>query len=363
MYRFFFILSLSALSAGARAQYVSLNKTELMDLRRLVDTNEAYKTAFAPLKTEADAALGQAPNPIGRIRSEGLLEGNPLKTASLKAVEDGPKVYSLALVYRLYHQRRYLDKARDFLLAWSRTNKATGDPIDETKLEDMITGYDLIRDECSTADRSLVDAWMDSVATAEAFSKSSRPGKTTAINNWNAHRLKIITLIAYTIHTTAYDTICHTGLEAQLAVNLNPDGTTWDLLERDAFHYHLYDLEPLLRTCMVLQRATGKDYFTCQTSSGASVKHSVDYLLPYMTGEKTHGEFVNSKVPFDRQRAQNHEKGYESGTLFDPKSGLYALSLAAYFDRAYLPVIQEAAGEGGKYMSWTLAMSLLQTRH
>ncbi|TDW96593.1 alginate lyase family protein [Dinghuibacter silviterrae] len=360
MTRIPFILFFVALAAGTRAQFVSLNKTELSTLRHLIDTSDAYKTVFAPLKTAADEALGQTPNPIEKIRSEGLLQGNPLKTASLKAVEDGQKVYSLALVYRLDRQRRYLDKARDYLLAWARTNKATGDPIDETKLEDMITGYDLVRGEFSTADRSPVDAWLDSVAAAEAFSKYARPGKTTSFNNWNSHRLKIVTLIAYTIHTTVYDTICRQGLEAQLAVNLNADGTTWDLLERDAFHYHLYDLEPLLRTCMVLQRATGKDYFTWQTPKGASIKHCVDYLLPYMTGEKTHGEFVNSKVAFDQQRGKNHEKGYESGTLFDPKNGLYALSLAAYFDRSYLPVIQQAGGGG--FFSWTLAMSLLQAR-
>lgn len=348
-------ISLSVPGACVNAQYVSLTGQEVQKLRTAVHDNKV----FTPIMTTAQAALNQTPNPIEKITSEGLLEGNPAKTASLKAVEDAHKVYCVALVYRLYGGQAYLDKATEFLLAWSKTNKATGDPIDETKLEDMITGYDLVRSEIPSPKRDLIDQWLDSIAQAELTSKSSKPGKKTAINNWNSHRIKIITLVAYTLHAARYDSTIRDEWEKQLAINLNPDGTTLDFIERDAFHYHIYDLEPLLTTAIVLYRATGRNYFDYRTPKDASLRKSVDFMVPFMTGEKTHGEFVNSTVPFDRQRAQNHEKGYIAGTLFEPKNGLFALSLAAFFDPAYEAVIRQVPGEGG---NWQLVLDSVRRK-
>jgi hypothetical protein len=85
-------------------------------------------------------------------------------------------------------------------------------------------------------------------------------------------------------------------------------------------------------------------------------------MVPYMTGEKTHGEFVNSTVPFDQQRAKNHEKGYEAGTLFKPESGLYTLSLAAYFDAKYLTVIKQTTKNDPFYFNWQLALNSVKRK-
>ena len=353
----------SAFVANVDAQIVSLNNSEARALRYSIDTNKntpsTYKKAFEPYLISAQKALIETPNPIEKILSQGLLEGNPQKIASLKAVADCYKVYSLAIVYKLYGEEKYLDKAQDYLLAWSKLNKATGDPINETKLEDMVTAYDLIRDKISSTNKAIIDAWMESIADTELNSESAKPGKGTAINNWNSHRIKMIALVAYTLHTHKYDTAITTALEKQLEINLNADGTTHDFVERDAFHYHTYDLEPLLTACIAIYRATGKDYFNYKTSNGASIKNCVDFMVPFMTGEKTHGEFVKSTVPFDVARAKNHEKGYEAGTQFDPKSGIFTLSLAAYFDPRYIAVIRQAAKDQS-YFNWQLALDAIK---
>jgi hypothetical protein len=197
---------------------------------------------------------------------------------------------------------------------------------------------------------------MEAIADAEAKSEYATPGRGTAINNWNSHRIKIITLINYTLQNKKYEEFIIQELEKQLAVNLNPDGTTHDFMERDAFHYQTYDVEPLLTTCIILYRATGKNYFNYQTATIASIKKCVDYVVPYMTGEKQHPEFVSSKVPFDAERARNNEKGYAPGTLFIPANGLTMFSLAAYFDPAYLKTIQKAA-QNTHYFNWQLALN------
>ncbi len=350
------LIIFSAIIINAKAQYVSLNADEVNALKTAINTDKNYAETFAPFLSRSKQALTETPDPIEKIQSEGLLAGNPAKVASLAAVEDAGKIYSLALAYRYSDQKNYLDKATEFLLAWAKTNKASGNPINETKLEDMFTGYDLIRKDIPAQDRAVIDLWLDSIADAEANSSSALQGRGTAINNWNSHRIKIITLINYTLHTNKYDKLIISELEKQLAINLNPDGTTHDFTERDAFHYHTYDLEPLVTTCIVLYRATGKNYFDYQTPNGASIKKSVDFMTPYMTGEKTHGEFVNSTVPFDIARAKNNEKGYAAGTLFNPINGLYLFSLAAYFDPAYVSIIQKAA-QSNSYFNWQLAIN------
>ena len=330
---------------SVKAQYVSLSKAEIKSLKTALQTDEKARREFEAFKTIAEKAVNETPNPIEKVTSQGLLQGNPAKTASLKAVEDGPKIYSLALYYRLYGNKSYLSKAQEFLTAWAKINHATGDPIDETKLEEFFTGYDLIRDDLNKDQRQLIDSWMESIALAEINSFAAKPEKSTSKNNWNSHRIKVITQAVYAIHAEKKyrDTI--TGeLKKQLAQNLYADGSSYDFAERDALHYHIYTLEPLLKAMIVLNRAEGKNYYALQSPSGSSVKKSVDFLIPFVTGEKTHGEFANSKVKFDRDRAANGEKGYIAGAPFKQKNGIIVLSLVDYFDPSVRKIIQQVAG-------------------
>lgn len=338
------------------AQIVSLNAKEIATMRKAIRHKKQYQDAFEPYRQMALRALGEEPNPIAEILSQGLLAGDPRKTAGLKSVEDAGKIYALALAYKVLDDRKLLDKATEYLLAWAKNNKATDDPINETKIEDMVTAYDLVRNDISLADRSVVDAWMHAKANAQLESRYAKGSKGTAINNWNSHRIKMVTLIAYTLHDTSYNSAITRELERQLNVNLNPDGTTDDFIERDAFHYQTYDLEPLISACIAIYRATGKNYFTWKTANGSSIKKCVDYMAPFMTGEKTHAEFVKSTVPFDVKRAQNNEKGYAAGTLFEPKNGVNTLALAAYFDCGYDKIIKQAM-RNADYLNWRMALN------
>lgn len=344
MKKLFIVLGLLATVASVKAQYVSLSSSEIKRLKNALQTDADVKKEYAPLKKLAEKALNEAPNPIEKVTSQGLLQGNPAKTASLKAVLDGPKVYALALYYRLSGNKVYLNKAQDYLSAWAKLNKATGDPIDETKLEEFFTGYDLIRNKLTAEARQDIDSWMETIALAEINSVSAKPSKSTSKNNWNSHRIKVITQVVYTIHADKYRDTVNKLIEQQLNQNLYADGSSYDFAERDALHYHIYTLEPLLKAMIVVNRATGKNYYAVQAPNKGSVEKSVKFLLPFVTGEKTHGEFANSKVKFDRDRAANGEKGYVAGHPFDPKNGIVVLSLAAYFDPSLIKVIQQVGG-------------------
>jgi hypothetical protein len=337
---------------------VGLDVSEMQTLKELAVKNDTIKNILDDFKIRAEKAMDEEPNPIEKIDSEGLLAGNPLKVATLKAVEDVSKVYALAIAYRLTDRSKYLKKATDFLLAWAKTNKANGNPINETKLEDLIVGYDFIRESIENENRDLIDAWLKTIADAEVNSKYAEPKRGTSKNNWNSHRIKIVTLIAYTIHDKNYEDFIKSELEAQIAKNLNPDGSSIDFEDRDALHYHIYDLEPLLQTVIAINRATGENYYTYKSVSGSSIEKSVKFLAPFVSGEKTHIEFLNSKTAFDKARAANNEKGYQPAN-FKPSTGIYALSLAAYFDKIFLDAIKSAS-KNGMELNWQLLLNTVR---
>ncbi|MBN9296678.1 MAG: alginate lyase family protein [Filimonas sp.] len=336
----------------SKAQYTSFNQQEISKLKTAVNTNAEIKKYYTSFKRTADNALNEAPNPIDTIRTEGLLKGNPKKTATAKALEDMPKIYSLSLVYRITGDKQYLAKAIEYLKAWATTTTPNGDPIDDTNLDKAIEGYDLIKEDITGADAQTIKEWWRKTGEVEISAKYNAPTRMTSRNNWNAHRLKIIGEIAWSINDEQLKKYTIDGFKKHLEVNLRPDGSSIDFEERDALHYHVYDLEPLLKLCIVLKRATNTDYYSFVSTTNTSVEKSVTWLLPYVTGEKTHGEYTNSKVEFDRKRANNGEAGFKIGALFDPKHGVPVFLLAAYFHEPYLDTAKKTLGTSDTYPSW-----------
>lgn len=339
------------------AQFVSLNNVELTNLKKLIGKDDTLRQACQVWKTQAEAALNDTPQPVGKISTEGKLAGDSVKIKTMSALKDMQKVYALSLAYSLYDDKSCLEKAVEYLKVWSAINHSVGDPIDDTNLEDLIAGYDLIRRDISTEDRYTIDKWLQETADAERSSTYTTPGRTNGTSNWNSHRVKILTLIAYCLHNKDDEAVADKEITRQININLFADGSGYDFAARDALHYHVYTLEPLLTAATVIYRATGKDFFNGLSASGSSIKKSTDFLVPFVTGEKTHAEFVHSQIAFDKTRSNNGEKDFQTGLLFDAHKGLHVMALAAYFDPAYAAVLQKA---GNNAMDWQLVLNIVR---
>lgn len=350
--KLFAIVLVMIAALSSKAQYTSFNQQEIAKLKTAINKNGEIKKQYSSFQKIADNALNENPNPIDTIRTEGLLKGNPKKTATGKTLEDMPKIYSLSLVYRISGDKKYLTKAIEYLKAWATTTTPNGDPIDDTNLDRAIEGYDLIKEEITGDDAKLIKEWWRKTGEVEISSKYNAPTRMTSRNNWNAHRLKIIGEIAWSINDENLKKYAIEGFKKHLEVNLRPDGSSIDFEERDALHYHVYNLEPLLKLCIVMKRATGTDYYAYTSPISTSVEKSVTWLQPYVTGEKTHGEYTNSKVEFDRKRANNGEAGFKIGAPFDPKHGAGVFILAGYFNPASMDVAKKALGTSDAYPSW-----------
>jgi Alginate lyase len=360
-YKNVFLLAGLLLGQAALGQ-VSLTPGAVRHLKELIRADATVRSLFDSLRSIADAALQDDPNPIDTLRTEGLLQGDPRKAATWEALRDLPKLYALAVAYRVTRRQEYLDKASVFLIAWADSNFSRGDPIDETNLDPAIEAYGLISRSLVPGENHRISRWLNRIAQAEIHAPFNDSTRTTAHNNWNAHRLKIVGEIGFAIDDKTLQNYAIAGIKQHIGRNLLPDGRSEDFVSRDAVHYHLYDLEPLLKLAIVIKQATGVDYYRYEAPNGASIKKSVDWLLPYLDGRQTHAEFVNSTVEFDKRRAQNGESSYKAGMMFEPRSGVTTLLLAAYFDDNLLELARRLLGSEEKYPVWQAVLDGLKER-
>jgi len=349
--KYFFVLLLSFLAQNGFSQFASLTKKEISNLHNLVAKDSSVKKFYASLKNTADEALEQTPNPVDTVVSEGHLATDPKKIRTGKSLKDVEKIYSLAVAYAIEGKKNHLQKAGEYIAAWATVNQPQGNPINDTKFEDLFFAYDLVKNNLSSEQKKSINNWLVKMADAEI--KTALPKtKKTSFNNWNSHRLKVIGFIAYLLNNDTYKKYIADELPAQIEKNLLSDGSGIDFHERDALHYHTYTLEPLISLATVLKRATGKDFYRYTSPSGASVQKSIDFLIPFVSGEKTHPEFVNSTVAFDKKRADNKEPGYQIGAPFKRTAGVPVLVLASYFEPSCMAVVRETLNTSATYPTW-----------
>jgi hypothetical protein len=341
----------SSITLNCFAQYIGLNKKEISDLQRLVVKDSSAKSFYASIKRTANDVLTQMPDPIDTVVSEGHLATDPQKIRTVKSLKDINKIYALAIAYVIEGNKNYLQKAGEYITAWATINQPQGNPINDTKFEDLLFAYDLIKIDVSTEQKNTINSWLEKMASNE-IKTALQKTKKTSYNNWNSHRLKTIGLIAYILNNNTYKAYIDIELPAQIEKNLLPDGSGIDFHERDALHYHVYTLEPLISLSTVLKRATGKDFYHYTSPSGASIKKSIDFLIPFVTGEKTHGEYVNSTVAFDKKRADNKEPGFQIGAPFKPAAGLPVLVQASYFEPFCINVVRKVLNTSATYPTW-----------
>ena len=343
---------------------ISLNAQQRTKLMELIKTDKDAKARFETLKRAADKALNDKPNPIRVIQGEGKLKTDPLAIKTRESLGDMRKMYFFAYTFASTGDTQYADKAREFILAWAQQNMPTGNPIDETTLDDLFFAFDLTQSQFSPAEKKSAQTWMRKVADTQIAIGMihARKGDGISKNNWQSHRLKIVGLIGYTLAEKKYIDYAIESFKKQIEVNLRPDGSSIDFHERDALHYHCYDVEPLLELAIAAYN-NGTNLYTYKSKSGASLEKSIKFLMPFCSGEKKHPEFVKSTVAFDHKRAESGDENYKAGHLFDPKKGGRSLELAAAFDKNLSEVYCQATSRAASiYPSWQFVLNAVQNK-
>ncbi|WP_250939101.1 alginate lyase family protein [Allorhizobium sonneratiae] len=301
------------------------NPAELKSLRHAVDAE--------PLQ----------PRAIARVHTEGTLPHQGIWDQSLAAERDWPLMLNLARLYRAEHRPDDLKRAEALLTAWAVTYRPSYNPIDETGLDAMIDAYRLLDTDLDPKTRSAVSSFLKTLGNGylTRLENDLNPAKGSWINNWTSHRVKLAALTAFALHDPAMIQRAKMAFIAQINRNIGPEGETVDFRQRDALHYVVYDLEPLVRVA-VAAKEQGMNWYGLKGASGGDLEKALAWLKPYAMGEKTHLEFVHSTVPFDAARRKAGVKGFEG--LWQPKRALRLYRMAAMLDPRYQPIVDQLGG-------------------
>ena len=340
----------AAAADAPTAPRIALSARQRESLKEALRTNPAAVHAFEPIKTIADRALKENPRPLKRIVSEGRLHSDPEKTRSLEARRDLFKIEALGYAYTASDQTEYGDKVREFILAWARAYESDGNPINETEFVRLMKGYDLTRTFFSASERVEVERWL--LRMAEKETAGIRPGTSAARNNHMSHRLKIIGHAAYLLPDPTALRWTTAEYKRHLERNLNADGSTFDFEQRNALHYHVYDLLPLVELAIAADH-NGENLYDHATSTRATLEKAIAFLIPYINGEKTHREFVHSSVKFDRERSDAGDPSIRVGAAWKAEEGRRLFDLAGYFSPRFHTV--QFPGGGGESFERLLA--------
>ncbi|MEK6475925.1 alginate lyase family protein [Catalinimonas sp. 4WD22] len=351
---FLVIISTSAVAEVSIRQTLLLTPEEQQYLMKLIQENKEVQNLWYPVKEAAQAILSEQPHPLKVIHYEGLLDTDPKRVATEKSLRDMDKIAMLLNAFYGTQNKAYAAMAKKYILAWVNVYQATGNPINENKFEPLIHTYQVTKSYFSPAEQEQVNQWLVKIAEAEMANPNIPE------NNWKAKQIKLVGTIGLVTENPSYVKYAKENFKAYVDKSLYGDGTSRDLEQRDALSYHTSGLDPLLTYAITLDQLgenTSDDLFRYENPDGGSIQKSVDFVIPYATGEKEYKEWVNTKVELDKRRAEAGLEKYQPGKLFDPKESLDTYELAYYFDPNYRDVIQHLTKDDFKeYNSWFLVL-------
>lgn len=244
------------------------------------------------------------------------------------------KLIALRWLYTFQKQplesKVYLDKTISTLLAWVNAGNTAASPVhtpNETAYMGFYEAYSIVRSRMSTADRGKVDNWLK----ARAVTYKNFPARDS---NWETIRLNLLYYFGYILEDTTLLNQTNIAYATHLNNNLLANGQSEDLIKRDAFAYHAYNLSffaRILRTKYMYEGATAYETFKAKKNSiQVSLQDMINYWKPFVLdpANNVHLEFVNTEYEPDKNRS-DYNKPY------NPQSSSYAFEeLVFCFDEA-----------------------------
>lgn len=214
----------------------------------------------------------------------------------------------------------YFDKIVTTLLAWVNAGNKVASPVhspNETSYFGFYEAYSVVRSRMTAADRSKVDNWIS----ARSYAYQVYPAR---VNNWETIRLNLIYFFGYILGNKTAIEYADNTYNTLLNVNLMAGGKSEDLINRDAFAYHAYNLAFYARIFRAKAMFEGNSTMTAfknkKNSINVSVQDMVNYWRPFLVDptNNVHIEFVKTNYAPDKTRS-DYNKPYV------PSSSVYVL--------------------------------------
>lgn len=320
-----------------------------------------YDKAVKDMKNNANSIIGKSFKWVQDTASK-IISSNQ-KPHPVVSITDNPEnfdignemdnIYYLCVSYAFTQETKYKDKAEEFLVAWSKVNKAIPRRnIHEETYSPAVEGYSIIRRSISEDSRKLIDKWITDRMNVFLGTPDLR------VNNWGTCLLYQYAMYGYAIDRKDWVQIVKREYPVWVKKNLYPNGTTTDLLGRDAFAYHAYDLLFFARLCRLVAIFEGgyeaaDKFYKKDVNWGASIKHSVDFWKPYLMDpvKNFHLEFVQSEWEPDKKRGDYNKK-------YNPNATCYVVDEMYEMDKSLIEVLQKIRGN-----NYTFAGALSSLRY
>lgn len=336
-------------------QVIALSAQERSKLQKLIVEDSEAIAQWQMIQQEADSCLGTSPRPLRVIHYEGLLHTEPSRIDTTISLSGMDSLCVLLYAYQGSGSAAYRGKILDYLLAWARTYEPTGNPINEQKLEPVLVGCYELKETFIPGEWDAIRAWLKRIAQAEIEHAVQNPRSTR--NNWHTKRLLIVGLIGLLLADAHLVDYAINEYYQYVEACLYPDGSSNDFRQRDALHYHQSGLKPLVVLARILKHS-GVDLWNFESPSGASVRKSIDFMLPFVDGTQVHAEWVNSQSNIDHRRAAAGLAYYQPGKPFDPRDALEVFELASYFEPRYIPLVRKITqSSADRFPTWLTVIS------
>ena len=212
----------------------------------------------------------------------------------------------------------YFDKVVSTLLAWVNAgNVATTHIPNESSYLGFFEAYSVIRSRTAAADKTKIDNWL----LAKLSIYRNFPAR---VNNWETIRLSFLYYLGYMLNSTVTLDYAAGAYTTLLNVNLMAGGKSEDLISRDAFAYHAYNLAFYARIFKAKAYFEGYDAMNTfknrKNNINVSVQDMMNYWKPFLIDpvNNVHIEFVNTNYAPDKTRTDYNKP-------FVPSSAVYAL--------------------------------------
>ena len=271
---------------------------------------------------------------VAKIISEGHLPTDPGVRESREALQNIPIILKLAVCARTAgdpaQKAACRAAARTGLMVWANTYRPNGDPVNESAFIPWAQAMDAMAPLLEPKDQAQLKKFARAIiAAGDRFYGTMWPWDGRYHNNWASWRLCERAFMAAAVGDRGALQATGKMLDEHLKHNILDDGSTIDFHQRDALHYHDYDVAPLADMAARMPRGF------LSNGSRARIQNALNFMRPYFTGQKQHIEFVHTTVPFDIARKKAGLKDYQN-LPWDPAGSRKTLRLA----RVPFPVIR-----------------------
>jgi len=330
-----------------------LGPEQLEKLRALADNDPEAQKLAAEAREAAIPLLDATPQPIEVIHYEGLVNTDPKRIETVSKLREMDDAAALVRYWQLTGDEKAAETLRKFILAWATTYKPTGNDVNENKFYPLFVGYQALRPTFEPADQEKVDAWIEEIAELHA----SEVRSSDHLTNRYTKRLRMLALFSEILDRPEWKGDTEAGIRRFVDNSLFADGTSHDLKRRDTLTYHMSSLKPVIQLC-ILSGDKGAELYRWTGKKGGSLEKSVNYVIPYATGEKTREEWKNSKAGLDKRRAEAGLEKYRPGSLFDPSDALEMMEQASFFDPELTEiVVQLTDSDAERFPTWRMLMN------